>query len=49
MRGERDRRHGWRRLARGGHTQRRDTYRLISARKATREETDAYFENAGGP
>ncbi len=29
------------------NTQRGDTYRLISARKATREETDAYFENAG--
>ena len=30
------------------NTQRGDRYRLISARKATREETDAYFENAGG-
>jgi uncharacterized DUF497 family protein len=30
------------------NTQRGDSHRLISARKATREETDAYFENASG-
>ena len=30
------------------NTQREERYRLISARKANREETDAYFENAGG-
>ena len=29
------------------NVQRGDVYRIISARKATREETDAYFENAG--
>ncbi len=28
------------------NTQRGERYRLISARKATREETNAYFENA---
>ena len=30
------------------NTQRGETYRLISARKASREETHAYIENAGG-
>jgi len=28
------------------NVQRGEVYRIISARKATREETDAYFENA---
>jgi hypothetical protein len=31
------------------NTRGRDSYRLISALEATREETDAYLENAGGP
>ena len=30
------------------NTQRGDSYRLISARKASREETYVYFKNAGG-
>jgi uncharacterized DUF497 family protein len=30
------------------NTQRGETYRLISARKATREETHAYVENSSG-
>ena len=30
------------------NTQRGERYRLISARKATREETDAYYTNRSG-